>query len=47
VLRRLVIAVLDHQKGQLQDDASLLIAEWSPDAHQRMYPTPRSTADSD
>ena len=47
VLRRLVIAVLDHQKGQLQDDASLLIAEWSPDAHQRMYPTPRSTAGSD
>jgi serine phosphatase RsbU (regulator of sigma subunit) len=47
VLRRLVIAVLDHQKGQLQDDASLLIAEWSPDAHQRMYPTPRSTANSD
>ena len=47
VLRRLLIAVLDHQKGQLQDDATLLIAEWSPDAHQRMYPTPRSTADSD
>src|SRR3954447_18346572 len=47
VLRRLVIAVLDHQKGQLQDDATLLIAEWSPDAHQRMYPTPRSTAGSD
>jgi serine phosphatase RsbU (regulator of sigma subunit) len=47
VLRRLLIAVLDYQKGQLQDDASLLIAEWSPDAHQRMYPTPRSTADSD
>src|SRR4051812_18143921 len=32
VLRRLVIAVLDHQKGQLQDDALLLLAEWSPDA---------------
>lgn len=47
VLRRLVMAVLDHQKGQLQDDASLLLAEWSPDAHQRMYPTPRSTAGSD
>jgi serine phosphatase RsbU (regulator of sigma subunit) len=47
VLRRLLIAVLDHQKGQLQDDATLLIAEWSPDAHQRMYPTPRSTTGSD
>lgn len=47
VLRRLVIAVLDHQKGQLQDDASLLIAEWSPNAPQRLYPTPRSTANSD
>jgi serine phosphatase RsbU (regulator of sigma subunit) len=47
VLRRLVIAVLDHQKGQLQDDATLLIAEWSPDAYQRIYPTPPSTAGND
>jgi serine phosphatase RsbU (regulator of sigma subunit) len=46
MLRRLVIAVLDHQNGRLQDDATLLIAEWSPDAHQRIYATPPSTAGS-
>jgi serine phosphatase RsbU (regulator of sigma subunit) len=40
MLRRLVAAVLEHQSGQLQDDATLLLAEWSPDAYRRMYPTP-------
>lgn len=40
MLRRLVAAVLEHQSGQLQDDATLMLAEWSPDAHRRMYPTP-------
>jgi len=29
-LRRLRHAVLRHQNGQLQDDATLMIAEWSP-----------------
>ncbi|CAA9384151.1 MAG: Serine phosphatase RsbU, regulator of sigma subunit [uncultured Pseudonocardia sp.] len=40
VLRRLVLDVLDHQDGELQDDATLLLVEWSHDAHLRMYPTP-------
>ncbi len=40
VLRRLVLDVLDHQGGLLQDDATLLLVEWSADAHLRMYPTP-------
>lgn len=40
VLRRLVLDVLDHQDGELQDDATLLLVEWSPHAHERMYPTP-------
>jgi hypothetical protein len=39
MLRRLVAAVLEHQSGKLQDDATLLLAEWSPDAYLRMYPT--------
>jgi anti-anti-sigma factor len=29
-LRRLSHAVLDHQRGQLDDDATLMIVEWSP-----------------
>ena len=37
-LRRLATAVLEHQGGQLQDDATLLLAEWSTDAYRRMYP---------
>jgi serine phosphatase RsbU (regulator of sigma subunit) len=37
-LRRLAAAVLEHQGGQLQDDATLLLAEWSTDAYRRMYP---------
>jgi serine phosphatase RsbU (regulator of sigma subunit) len=40
VLRRLVLDVLDHQDGELQDDATLLLVEWSPHAYERMYPTP-------
>jgi anti-anti-sigma factor len=31
-LRRLAHAVLDHQQGRLDDDATLVIVEWSPDA---------------
>jgi serine phosphatase RsbU (regulator of sigma subunit) len=37
-LRRLASAVLDHQAGQLQDDATLLLVDWSGQAHQRMFP---------
>lgn len=33
-LRRLSHAVLDHQHGQLDDDATLLIVEWSPQPRQ-------------
>lgn len=29
VLRRLIRAVLDHQQGRLQDDATILLLEWS------------------
>ncbi len=31
-LRRLIIAVLDHQQGTLQDDATLLLLEWAGDS---------------
>ena len=31
-LRRLVIAVLEHQQGALQDDATLLMLEWGGDS---------------
>ena len=32
-LRRLVLAVLEHQQGTLQDDATLLMLEWAGDSH--------------
>lgn len=38
-LRRLTAAVLEHQGGQLQDDATLLLVDWSADGHRRMMPT--------
>jgi serine phosphatase RsbU (regulator of sigma subunit) len=38
-LRRLALSVLAHQRGQLQDDATLLLAEWSPSGYLRMFPT--------
>ncbi len=38
-LRRLALAVLAYQRGQLQDDATLLLAEWSPSGYRRMFPT--------
>jgi hypothetical protein len=38
-LRRLGAAVLEHQAGQLQDDATLLLVDWSADGHLRMFPT--------
>jgi serine phosphatase RsbU (regulator of sigma subunit) len=38
-LRRLAAAVLEHQEGRLQDDATLLLVDWSTDGHLRMFPT--------
>lgn len=32
IARRLVHAVLDHQRGDLQDDATMLLLAWHPDA---------------
>lgn len=37
-LRRLVSAVMNHQHGRLQDDATLLILEWSRGGHLRLFP---------
>jgi serine phosphatase RsbU (regulator of sigma subunit) len=39
-LRRLAAAVLEHQDGRLQDDATLLMVDWSAGSHVRMLPTP-------
>jgi serine phosphatase RsbU (regulator of sigma subunit) len=33
VLRRLIRAVLDHQHGRLQDDATILLVEWTDSRH--------------
>jgi hypothetical protein len=38
-LRRLSTAILAHQHGRLQDDATLLMADWSADAHHRLFPS--------
>jgi serine phosphatase RsbU (regulator of sigma subunit) len=38
-LRRLAAAVLRHQEGRLQDDATLLLVDWSAGGHLRMFPT--------
>jgi hypothetical protein len=38
-LRRLSGAVLAHQAGQLQDDATLVLLDWSTDAHEDLFPT--------
>lgn len=37
-LRRLAAAVLTHQGGRLQDDATLLMVDWSANGHRRMSP---------
>jgi hypothetical protein len=37
-LRRLAGAILAHQGGRLQDDATLLMADWSSDAQARLFP---------
>jgi serine phosphatase RsbU (regulator of sigma subunit) len=38
ILRRLSHAVLDHQKGKLQDDATLVLIEWWPETTARAVP---------
>ncbi|MEJ2863804.1 PP2C family protein-serine/threonine phosphatase [Actinomycetospora flava] len=38
-LRRLAAAVLEHQGGELQDDATLLMLDWSTAGHERMLPS--------
>ncbi len=38
-LRRVTHAVLDHQRGQLQDDATLMLLEWSTTASALLLPT--------
>ena len=38
-LRRLTAAVLAHQRGRLQDDATLVLVDWSADAPRRLFPT--------
>jgi stage II sporulation SpoE-like protein len=38
-LRRLTAAVLAHQGGRLQDDATLLMVDWSANGHRRMSPS--------
>jgi hypothetical protein len=37
-LRRLTAAVLAHQGRQLQDDATLVLVDWSADARRRLFP---------
>lgn len=37
-LRRLRLAILDHQDGRLQDDATVLLVEWRRDAELAMLP---------
>jgi serine phosphatase RsbU (regulator of sigma subunit) len=38
-LRRLTAAVLAHQAGHLQDDATLVLIDWSADARGRLFPS--------
>ncbi|MFD7659581.1 PP2C family protein-serine/threonine phosphatase, partial [Actinosynnema sp. NPDC059797] len=38
-LRRITRAVLEHQRGRLQDDATLLLLEWSPDRAHALLPS--------
>ncbi|MFD1147295.1 PP2C family protein-serine/threonine phosphatase [Saccharothrix hoggarensis] len=38
-LRRIVHAVLEHQHGQLQDDATLLLLEWTTTGQIALFPT--------
>ncbi|WP_019815991.1 PP2C family protein-serine/threonine phosphatase, partial [Saccharomonospora saliphila] len=43
-LRRLSHAVLDHQQGQLHDDASLILLEWPTPSHPRLLPAEAAPA---
>lgn len=38
-LRRLAAAVLAHQGGELQDDATLVMLDWSTSGHEHLFPT--------
>ena len=38
-LRRLTAAVLAHQGGQLQDDATLVLIDWSTESRRNLFPT--------
>ena len=38
ILRRIAHAVLDHQHGHLDDDATLMIVEWATGAGPRIVP---------
>ncbi|GAA4692528.1 PP2C family protein-serine/threonine phosphatase [Pseudonocardia yuanmonensis] len=38
-LRRLGAAVMEHQQGRLQDDATLLLVDWFAAGHLRIFPT--------
>ncbi|GAA4555198.1 PP2C family protein-serine/threonine phosphatase [Pseudonocardia xishanensis] len=38
-LRRLGAAVMEHQRGRLQDDATLLLVDWSAASHTRLFPS--------
>lgn len=40
-LRRLTAAILEHQGGRLQDDATLLMVDWSAGTHERLLPPSR------
>jgi serine phosphatase RsbU (regulator of sigma subunit) len=40
-LRRLIVAVLEHQENMLQDDATVLLLEWAGDPR-ALLPTPAS-----
>ncbi len=43
-LRRVTHAVLDHQRGQLHDDATLVLVEWPTPNHPRLLPAERTPA---
>lgn len=39
MMRRVVRSLLDHQQGQLDDDATMLLAEWCSGEEQKLVPT--------
>ncbi len=46
-VRRLAHAVLAHQHGTLQDDATLLLVQWRTGSERRLLPAPPDAADAD